>query len=205
MNILLLEDDISLHKAIKKVLELTNSDVHSFYDGNEVLLQIDNHFDLYILDINVPNIDGLELLNMIYNQNKNAKIIMISSNTDLHTLTKAYELGCIDYLRKPFHLQELRMKINRLQLLSNSLLDTIAFQENVTLTKKEKDFLLLLLEYKNMTITYELISQSVYKDKEMSMDALRSMIRRLRLKLADDIIINVLDEGYRLKSVNGSQ
>jgi len=199
MNILLLEDDISLHKAIKKVLELTNSDVHSFFDGNEVLLKIDNHFDLYILDINVPNINGLELLNMIYNQNKNAKIIMISSNTDLNTLNKAYKLGCIDYLRKPFHLQELRMKINRLQLLKNSLLDAIKFQENVTLTKKEKDFLLLLLEYKDMTITYELISQSVYKDKEMSMDALRSMIRRLRLKLVDDIIINVLDEGYRLQ------
>ena len=84
MKILLLEDDIALNKVIKKVLELDHHTVDSFIDGEEIIVSLDQGYDLYILDINVPRISGLELLELILVQNDQAKVIMISSNTDMN-------------------------------------------------------------------------------------------------------------------------
>jgi len=86
---------------------------------------IDQGYDLYILDINVPRISGLELLDLILHKNDQARVIMISSNTDVQSLETAYALGCVDYLKKPFHITELRAKINRLKLSREHLASTI--------------------------------------------------------------------------------
>jgi len=200
MKILLLEDDVALNRAIKKVTEIDKHTTTSYLDGQDVYDTLDDSYDLCILDINVPNINGLELLNLIYTQDSSSKVIIISSNTDIYSLQKAYKLGCIDYLKKPFHLEELRIKIAKLDISEVDLLSHIKLQNSAdTLTKKEKDLLTLLLNNQNTTVTYDMIEESVYKDKAMSMDGLRALVRRLRVKLADDIIQNVLEEGYRLK------
>lgn len=199
MKILLLEDDTALNRAIKKVLELDNHIVSSFFDGDDVLNISSFNYDLYILDVNVPNINGLELLNIIYTQNPNSKIIIITSNTDEQTLTKAYNLGCIDYLQKPFHLAELRIKVEKLNKQKLDLLSSLKTKENESLTKKEKEFLSLLLENKGHIITYSMIEINMYQDKVMTMDGIRALVRRLRGKLEDNIIENVIDEGYRIK------
>ena len=137
MNILLLEDDIALNKAIKKVLELDYHIVNSFTDGQELINSLDERYDLYILDINVPHISGLELLDMLLLQNDQAKVIMISSNTDIKSIQTAYNSGCVDYLKKPFHITELRVKLNRLQSTQKKhLISYIKF-------KDEDDFLSL--------------------------------------------------------------
>ncbi len=198
MNILLLEDNIALNKAIKRILELSDHIVATFYDGAEVLKSISNLYDLYILDINVPNINGLELLDLIYNKNNNSKVIIITSNTDLNSLEKAYKLGCIDYIKKPFHLAELRIKTNRLDNSKNDILSFFNLKNDESLSKQEKKLLLLFLEHKGKIVTYNMIDENVYENKTMTMDGLRAMIRRVRAKLNDDIIINVIDEGYRI-------
>ncbi len=199
MNILLLEDNIALNRAILKVLQLDDNMVTSFTDGQDVLDTLHTRHDLYILDINVPNINGLELLDLIYKNNNYSKVIIISANSDVGSLQKAYKLGCIDYLNKPFHLEELRIKINKLSVEKYSALSNIKLKdENDTLTKKEKDLLDLLLKNQGVIVSYEMIEESVYKDKQMSMDGLRALVRRLRLKLLDDIIENILEEGYRI-------
>ncbi len=189
MNILLLEDDIALNRAIKKVLELDNHNVSEYYNGAEVINNINADIELFILDINVPNISGLDVLKSLYQNDKNVKVIMITSHTDIDTLKEAYKNGCVDYLKKPFHLEELKIKVSKYDV---KIDDTM-------LTKKEKDFLNLLLEYKNKTVTYAQIEDIIYKDKIMSMNALRTMIKRLRAKLTDDVIINIIDEGYMIK------
>ena len=125
-------------------------------------------------------------------------MIIITSNTDLKSIKTAYDLGCIDYLKKPFHLEELRFKIDRLNLDNKDILNTINLKNNVTLSKKEKNLLLLLLEHKGTPINYQMIDQIVYQDKSMTMDALRTLIRRIRGKLKDDIIKNIIDEGYMI-------
>jgi len=200
MKIFLLEDDYSLNEAIKEIVELESYIVDCFYDGEIAFNSISNDYDLYILDINVPNISGLELLNLIHNQNSQAKIIMISSNTDITIIKNAYNLGCIDYLKKPFHLEELRIKIQMLFSNSDAKLQEIKLKPDSSLSKKEKRFLQLLVENKNLTITYQMIDEFVYEDKTMSIDGLRALVKRLRVKLEDDIIKNVLDEGYTLKN-----
>jgi len=210
MKILLLEDDIALNKAIKRVLELDHHTVDTFIDGEAIIKSFDQGYDLYILDINVPNISGLELLDMILNHNDQAKVIMISSNTDVQSLETAYNIGCVDYLKKPFHIAELRAKINRLKISREHLASGIKLKsENDPLAKKEKRLLNLLLDNVSLVVKYDLIENYVYENKPMSMDALRALVRRLRSKLSDDIIENIIDVGYTISKVpnyvNGNQ
>ena len=202
MNILLLEDDIALNKAIRRVLELDHHIVDTFLDGQTLVDSLGKSYDLYVLDINVPNISGLELLEIILLQNNQANVIMISSNTDLHSLQSAYDIGCVDYLKKPFHIAELRAKANRFQISRKHLFSTIKFKrDSDTFTKKEKRLLNLLLDNLGLVVTYEMIGNYVYEDKPMSMDALRALVRRLRGKMEDDIIQNIIDEGYIIVNV----
>ena len=202
MKILLLEDDISLNKAIKKVLELDYHIVYTFTDGQELIDSLDQSYDLYILDINVPHISGLELLDMILLQNDQAKVIMISSNTDVQSIQTAYNSGCVDYLKKPFHIAELRAKTNRLKMESTHLLSGVRFKsEDDALSKKERRLLKLLLSNLSLIVTYEMIEHDVYENKRMSMDAIRALVRRLRTKLTDDIIENIIDVGYTISNV----
>ena len=79
------------------------------------------------------------------------------------------------------------------------MLSTIRLEDdNNRPTKREKDLLTLLLKYKNTVVTYSMIEANLYKDKSMSMDSLRAIVRRLRQKLTDDIIQNILEEGYKI-------
>ena len=197
MKILLLEDDVALNRAIKKVTQLDNHTTTSYLDGQDVLDSLSENYDLYILDINIPNINGLELLSLIYTKDNNSKVIIISSNSDINSLQQAYKLGCVDYLKKPFHLEELRIKIDKLNIEPIDLLFNVKLKGDEKLTKKEKQLLSLLLENNNEAVTYSMIEEQLYKDKSMSMDGLRALVRRLRIKLEDDMIENVLDEGYK--------
>lgn len=200
MKILLLEDNVALNRAICKIIELEKYKVDSYNDGESVLNILNCKYDLYILDINVPKISGLELLDIIYKQDNMANIIMISSNSDINSLSKAYTLGCMDYIRKPFHLEELRIKINlALQKPKQSHNELELLIKDVHVTKKEKEFLLLLLKHKNKLVNYRMIEESIYYDKSMSFDALRALVRRVRLKVKNIRIENILDEGYTLK------
>lgn len=201
MKILLLEDDVALNKIIKKITEIDRHTTTSYLDGQDVFNNLNDNYDLYILDINVPNINGLELLNLIYKKDNTSKVIIISSNTDIDSIQKAYKFGCIDFLKKPFHLEELRIKINKLNT-EYDLLSKIKIKDEANnLTKKEKALLNLLLQNKEQIVTYATIEANVYKDGLMSMDSLRALVRRLRLKLADDIIHNALEEGYIITSL----
>lgn len=202
MKVLLLEDDNALNRAIAKILRLHEYTVESFFDGLSALqaCQI-SEYDLYILDINVPNINGLELLKRLQETNHGAKAIIISSNTDLFSLQEAYQLGCVDYLKKPFHLDELRIKIEKLKTPRKHLFVDVQLKDDQEpLTKKERDLLNLLMENQNKIVTYAQIEEYVYDGKMMTMDGLRALIRRLRKKLTDDIIRNVIDEGYTISN-----
>ena len=202
MKILLLEDDIPLNKVIKKVLELDHHVVTTFTDGGKLINALDHSFDLYLLDINVPHISGLELLDIILDQDDRAKVIMISANTDLKSLQTAYDIGCVDYLKKPFHIVELRAKVKRLEISREHLPSGLKLKNDAdTLTKKEKRFLDLLLDNLAFVVSYGMIESYVYESKPMSLDALRTLVRRLRAKLADDIIENIVDEGYRISKI----
>ena len=83
MKIFLLEDDYSLNEAIKEIIQLENHIVDNFYDGDVAFNNISNDYDLYILDINIPNMNGLEVLKNIKNKNPKTKVLIISANINI--------------------------------------------------------------------------------------------------------------------------
>ena len=212
MNIVLLEDDYSWNEAIKEIVQLENHSVENFYDGETAFSKISNDFDLYILDINIPNINGLEILKQIKQINLKTKVIIISANINIDLIREAYTLGCDDYIKKPFNIEELLFKINRYEkkdtiiyLDINITFNTISKEliinnKTVELTKNEKNLLFLLVDNLNNKISYDQIENFVYEGTSKTSDAIRSLVKRLRKKLPKDLISNSLDEGYYIKA-----
>ncbi len=115
MKILLLEDDIMLNKAIKQYLETTGHAIVSTITGNSCIKKLDEEiFDLLIFDINVPDIDGLTILENLHKQKRMVPTIFISALIDIEDITRAFDIGCHDYLKKPFHLKELTLRIDKI-------------------------------------------------------------------------------------------
>ncbi|MFA9372761.1 MAG: response regulator transcription factor [Poseidonibacter sp.] len=214
MKILLLEDDYSLNESITEILEYSNYEVDSFYDGLEALTNVSNKYDLYILDINTPSIEGIDILAHIKKLNPKSKVLMISAIIDIEKIREAYKLGCNDYIKKPFEIEELLLKVERLDV--NIQLNNIEVinpttkycyvkkqlyinEEICNLTKNEKNFIYLLLKNKDEIISHQQIEDFVYDGENKSNDAIRSMVKRLRKKLSIDLIQNVLEEGYQIK------
>ena len=211
MKIFLLEDDYSLNETIKEMLELNYHRIDSFYDGELAYNNISYNYDLYILDINTPSIDGIELLKSIKKLNSQTKVMMISANINIDKIKEAYNYGCDDYLKKPFDIEELILKIEKYNTKEKNIIldENIYFNlltnelyinsQKVELTKKEKDLLILLLDNRGKTISYENIEDFVYKREAKTSDAIRSLLKRLRKKLPKDLILNSIDEGYYIK------
>ncbi len=210
MNILLLEDDKQLNKAISQFLTLKGLHVTSFYDGNDVIEQIGG-YDLYLLDINTPNINGIDILKYIHASSKSAKVIMISANINIEMIKSAYDNGCYDYLKKPFQIEELYFKIDNIAkelnqkiLLENGLLfDTenkILYEDNqpIELTKKEADLFNLLCKNLKKTVTYEEIEFTVYNNESTALSTLRALVKRLRDKVGKELIKTVVNIGYKI-------
>ena len=194
------------------MLELNFHEVDTFYDGEIAYNNITTSFyDLYILDINIPSINGLEILKSIKSISEKIKVIMISANINIETIKESYNYGCDDYLKKPFDVEELILKIEKFEdkekniiLENNVFFNTISKElfinhEKIELTKSEKNLLVLLLENRGKTINCENIEHFVYKSEAKTSNAIRSLVKRLRKKLPKDMISNSVDEGYFIK------
>lgn len=211
MKIFLLEDDYSLNESIKEMLETENFIVDSFYEGDVAYENIIGDYELYIFDINVPNIDGLYLLEHIKNINPNSKVIMISANINIDQIKEAYLKGCDDYIKKPFDIEELLLKINKYTQKSHIIIldENLYFNKNdkklflnnieIELTKNERNLLVLLINNKSNKVSHSQIEDYIYDRVSKSSDAIRSLVKRLRRKITKDIIFNSLDEGYYIK------
>ena len=211
MKIFLLEDDYSLNESIKEMLETENFIVDSFYEGDVAYENIIGDYELYIFDINVPNIDGLYLLEHIKNINPNSKVIMISANINIDQIKEAYLKGCDDYIKKPFDIEELLLKINKYTQKPHIIIldENLYFNKNdkklflnnieIELTKNERNLLILLINNKSNKVSHSQIEDYIYDRVSKSSDAIRSLVKRLRRKIIKDIIFNSLDEGYYIK------
>ncbi len=209
MKVLLLEDNKKLNTTIKKRLELKGYKVSNFIDGKDALDNIIEGFSCFILDINVPNIDGIKILKKIREYYEEVPVIIISSTVELDIIKESYDFGCNDYLKKPFFIDELEIKIEKLCQIKNK---PIEFGENCTfdykssiiiikeetqrLTKKERLLLNLFLTKKNQILTYEVIENYVWEGSFASIESIRSLIRRLRKILKENYIQTVVDTGY---------
>jgi len=216
MKILLLEDNARLNSTITKRLVAKGFEVDSFEDGAKAYEAVDNGYSCYVLDINVPSLDGIELLKRIREYYPYTPVIIISSSVELETIRDSYHFGCSDYIKKPFFVDELEIKIEKLCNVTN---DTVSFGDNYKfdalssilehggererLSKKERLLLGLLISDQGKVVSYEKIQSIVWEGNFASLDSIRSLIRRLRKKIPEQYIETVVDIGYLFNPPKG--
>ncbi|WP_421715827.1 response regulator transcription factor [Arcobacter arenosus] len=225
MKIFLLEDDFSLNKLISNALEKKGFFVTSVDNGYDAMTNIlNNNYDLYILDINVPGFSGHEVLEEIRKRHEDLPVIIVSAELDIDNISKAYELGCNDYLKKPFELEELllHLKYHIKTILKNdidkdvielgfgykfNLKDQNLYKHDheIVLTHKEKLLLTLFVNNLDKTVTSEMIHEYVWDNKAVEAVSMRSVIHKLQKKLKNGMIANIRGVGYKFisKDISG--
>lgn len=211
MKILVLEDNVALSKVIKMGLEKENYRVDCFFDGDEALDVIGNGYNCFILDINVPSIDGITILKNIRDYCGNVPVLIISSNHELEKIKSSYEKGCNDYIKKPFFIYELVQKVKNLCKIEKKFLkfsdgyvynfmEHILYveEEKVVLAKKEILFLELFVPNIQRVVSYEELETYVWEGEITNLDNIRALIKRLRKKLPENSIKIVTGLGYTL-------
>jgi two-component system alkaline phosphatase synthesis response regulator PhoP len=184
-SILLVEDEENLHEALRLNLELEGYDVTSAYDGAAALKTLQSeYFDLIIMDVMLPEMDGISVTETIRLNNNEVPILILSAKNSSADRVLGLKKGADDYLTKPFNLEELLLRVQKLIDKNKKLKDkdsvgdvysfgnnTVDFKaqeaiknngEKIQLSKKESMLLKLLIENKNEVVPREKILQSVW-------------------------------------------
>lgn len=214
MKILLLEDEMLLNSAICDYLESIGHIIDSFTDGAEAIENIDNTYDMLLLDINVPTVDGFGVLEELNKKGIYVPTIFISALNDIDDITKAYDLGCRDYIKKPFHLAELGIKINQILKKEQNNTTHMKFSKNYTyskdkktlyfnnepvnLTKKQLNIIHKLALNINMIVDFEQFRMDVWDGENIDNPTIRAEISRLKKSLKEDFIKNIRGIGYKI-------
>ena len=224
MKILLLEDDFKLSSEIKVFLQDKHFECDAVYDGNLFLKQFANAaYDLFILDINVPGVNGLEVCSFIRSANKSTPVIMLTAFGQIEDKVEAFNKGADDYLVKPFHFDELFVRINSLmrrkqnpqqsdEIITIEDLQINASELKVTrsgnkiyLTPKEYQLLLVLAKAKGKPVSKQYISDIVWDlNFETGTNTIEVYINFLRKKIDLNYEIKLIHTrpgfGYYLKA-----
>lgn len=211
-HILLVEDDDTIAKNLKQILELNGAQVTLDYTGDNVFNELDN-IHLIIMDIMLPNNDGLSITDEI-RRISSVPIIYLSARVDIDSKVKGLENGN-DYVTKPFNPRELISRINNLLIIYYSDKD-IQFHdfiinakdrniktkdgELLSLTKTERRLFFYMYENKDLILTKAQIIDYVWNFESASENTLNAYIKKLRTKLLDSgtIIETIYGIGYRL-------
>ncbi len=184
-SILLVEDEEHLHEALKLNLEMEGYEVDSAFDGGDALKKIQSaHYDLLILDIMLPSLDGFSITERMRLNNNQTPILILSAKNTSSNRVQGLKLGADDYLTKPFNLEELLLRVAKLiqknlqQTTASPQMDRYQFKghtidfnasegllasgQKITLTKRELLLLKLLIEHKQNVVTREKILQLVW-------------------------------------------
>jgi DNA-binding response OmpR family regulator len=216
-HILLLEDDVQLSDTVKQFLEYTGYKVYPAYDALQAKdILYESSIDLMLLDVKVPYQNGFDFLKEIRTQKKPfIPAIFITSLNSVDDVTKGFEIGCDDYIRKPFSLKELRARIevllkrhfktheNQIDLGNGYTFDVQGLflnhnHQKVALKTKEAKLLALFLKNPNKMLSYEQIFETLWEYHENpSQGSLRAYITTLRHALGKTKIETMKHLGYR--------
>jgi len=218
MKVLLLEDDVALSDIVGEHLKDRGFDVTLAYTGDEALdYLVDEKYDLALLDINTPNMSGLEVLRTIREYKNNTPIIIVTAYQDTRHLKEAFENGGDDYIKKPFDLEELDQRINKLcryfsieQTDELQISEKIKFVPNdntlfiderlVKIAQKESDILKYFATHSNRIISSEELLQNIWTYEDMPTDAtIRVYIKTLRELIGKEKITTLRGIGYRFE------
>ncbi|WP_418179962.1 response regulator transcription factor [Aliarcobacter lanthieri] len=214
MKILLLEDDLILNEILQEHLITQNHIVFTTFSANEAQDYLySQKFDLFILDVNVPDLNGFELLKELRNHNIKTPAIFITSLSMVEDMQKGFESGCDDYIKKPFELKELDLRINNIKRLFNIDL-RIRINENIyidlenyniikdekiyNISKKESEVLQYLFTNSSKTISIDELITNIYSyEDSIDSSTIRTYIKNLRKVLGEEKILNIRGVGYR--------
>jgi len=191
--------------------------VDAYEDGEEAYTAIQNEvYDFFIFDINTPSIDGLSLLEKLQKEKVFVPTIFISAITQIEQISKAYELGCYDYLKKPFHLKELTLHIDRLLKIANITSQTVVQlskfysydlerkklmfdSEDQPLTYKQSQIIDLLASFEGKIVDFDTLRYYVWENSHVDNATIRAEVHRVRSVLKENLIESIKSVGYRLK------
>jgi len=219
MKILLLEDELILQESIEEFLVSKNYSVDSFDNSDDAFDAIfSKNYDLLLLDVNIPGEwDGFSLRKELANENKNIPTIFVTSMSSADAMLRGYATGCCDYIKKPFDLVELFLRVqhalktncfktedNFIELCENYKYDTTTYSlvnknKEVSLSKTEKEILNLFIVNRNQIVSLDILYEEIWENNIEASNA-RVQINNLRRKLPKDLIKNIYGLGYKLDS-----
>ncbi|PUE65826.1 response regulator transcription factor [Arcobacter caeni] len=216
MKILLLEDDLILNEIIEEHLKSQEYEVITVFTGLEAQdLLYSQKFDLLLLDVNVPILSGFELLKELRQKEIYTPAIFLTSLNQVDDIEKGFKSGCDDYIKKPFELKELDIRINNIKRLflinPNNLIEISKDifldkknlmikkeQNHIHITKKECEVLEYLMNNNTKVVSINELSLNVWAYEETPISStIRTYIKNLRKILGDEYIINLRGVGYR--------
>lgn len=215
-KVLLVEDDLVLGESLTEFLEYNNFKVTWVNDGNKAIENTyTDSYSIYLIDIDIPFINGLELLKILRESGDNTPSIFLTAKAGTNSIAKGFEYGADDYIKKPFDIDELLIRINaQIKKSFKSYQETIVYKDitfNITtknITKNNLQIHLsptqlslfeLFIKNINKPISKEDILYHIYKDEEGSEASMRVQLTKLK-KLGLDIT-NKRAIGYTLEEL----
>lgn len=208
MKILLLEDDIVLTETLCEILSQHGFDVEAVEKGQDAIdMTFENSYDIYLFDINLPDMNGIDLLKSLKEADDQTPAIFISANEDIETIAKGFEVGAEDYIKKPFVPEELLIRLNA--KLSRKMV--ICYQNiryntvSGDIFVNDKKVYLSYAQFKLVDMLFRNMDKAVTKDELLDVteyhsdNALRVAITKLKTLLNIEIK-NIRGVGYTIES-----
>jgi len=214
MKITIVEDNQTFAKQLAMVLKKEGHSVEVYHDGNVFLENFHDDIDLLLLDINLPGASGLEILKTLRESKFEIKTIFISSHTEIEYLKDAFDLDCEDYIKKPLELDELLLRVKKVEktiqpkdviIMGNYKFDLNNFlvtinSKEIKLTKQDVKLLSLFLMNIDKVISFDYINSQIW-DSEALTNTITVAVLRLRKKLQLDNLENIRDVGYKFHKI----
>ena len=221
MKILMIEDEEALRKIVKRYLEKRNLIVDEAQDGKEAISKIHiNTYDCLLLDLNLPQIDGITLSKKLKDEGYDIPTIMVTARSQIYNKIEGFEVGADDYITKPFDLSELLARIRAVVKRSSNNKELILKLENyeiyternsvinmktgeeIILSNKEIGILEYLLRNKGRIVSVEELMEHVWGgDLDSFSQTVKTHIKTLRQKIdkKKNLILTIRGKGYQIK------
>lgn len=222
MRLLLVEDDLDLSNALSKILSYSKYDVDTAYDGLAAYEKIiSNNYDVVILDIMIPKMDGIDVLKNVREKGITTPIILLTAKSQLDDKVVGLDAGADDYITKPFESKELLARIRAISRRATTEVVTLSFEncklnpntfeltaiETVRLTSKEFKLMELLMTNRNSVLSTQRILDTLWElEDDVEINVVWVFISMLRKKLeligANCYINAIRGVGYQLVKLN---
>ena len=222
-SILLIEDEDKIRKQLVEILKFDFEDIYAASSA-EMAMNIykDKQPNIMLIDINLPNISGLDFLEKIRKTDQNTKAIMLTAHSDVEYLMKATSLKLTDYLIKPYDRKSLykalQKAVDEIKKFKTILIDTVELKDNYTwkyqtrtllfkdkgisLSSYENAFLEYMVSNINKDVSYEDIHNYIYNYDIYSQDAIFTIVKRIRKKTTKGLIKTCFNFGYKIESIS---